>query len=209
MKIALLGAESTGKSSLAAVMADSLRARGARVVVVPERLRAWCEREGRSPRPEELLPLAQEQESAVDQAQAEADIVISDTTALLVAIHGGLLFRDHPLMRMAFERQRSYGLTLLAGLDLPWRPYGLLRQGPQAREPVDTLLRQLLAQAGVPFKLVYGSGPQRLHNALQAVAEAAPWAWSLEHAPRQRWTGFCGNCDDGACEHQLFQRLKG
>jgi nicotinamide riboside kinase len=209
MKIALLGAESTGKSSLAQAMARSLRASGWRVQVVPELLRTWCEREGRMPRPEELLPLAQAQEARVDEAQAEADIAIADTTALLLAVHGGLLFRDHPLVRMAFERQRGYALTLLTGLDLPWQPDGLMRQGPQAREPVDAILRQLLAEAGVPFKVVYGSGPQRLHNALQAVAETAPLAWPLEDVPEPRWTGLCGDCDDGACEHRLFRRLIG
>ena len=44
MKIALLGAESTGKSRLADELASQLRAQGRSVVVVPEVLREWCHR---------------------------------------------------------------------------------------------------------------------------------------------------------------------
>ena len=209
MKIALLGAESTGKSTLADGMAQALRNRGLRVAVVAELLRGWCARVGRAPRPDELLPIAQAQESAVEEAARHADLVIADTTALMVAIHGGLLFRDHPLMQLAFARQRTYGLTLLMGLDVEWQADGLMRHDPGAREPVDTLLRQLLGEAGVGFRMVYGHGAERTGNALQALAEAAPWAWPLEDAPAARWTGSCEDCDDGGCEHRLFRRLLG
>jgi hypothetical protein len=61
-RVALLGAESTGKTQLANELATHLQQRGMRAVAVPEVLRAWCEREGRAPRPEEQLPIAQEQE---------------------------------------------------------------------------------------------------------------------------------------------------
>ena len=68
MKIALLGAESTGKTQLSSELAQALREQGKSVAVVPEVLREWCQREGRTPRPEEQLPIAQEQERRVDGA---------------------------------------------------------------------------------------------------------------------------------------------
>jgi hypothetical protein len=42
---------------------------------------------------------------------------------------------------------------------------GLQRDGPHVREPVDALVRQVLDQGGVPYRVVYGSGSQRLMNA--------------------------------------------
>jgi nicotinamide riboside kinase len=121
-RIALLGAESTGKSWLANELAAQLRSRGLRAIAVPEALRTWCERAGRAPRPEEQLAIAQEQERSVDAAGLEADVVIADTTALMVAIYAGMLYEDGALYRFALERQRSYDATLLTGLDLPWIP---------------------------------------------------------------------------------------
>ncbi|HZY16781.1 MAG TPA: AAA family ATPase, partial [Ramlibacter sp.] len=67
-RVALLGAESTGKTRLANELATHLREQGCDAVAVPETLRAWCESAGRPPRPEEQLAIAQAQEAAVDAA---------------------------------------------------------------------------------------------------------------------------------------------
>jgi len=207
LKIALLGAESTGKTTLARALAAHLRARTPQVVVVDEVLREWCAREGRAPRPEEHLAIAREHERRVDAAAAQAGIVIADTTALMVAIWGGLLFADDPLWRFALERQRSYALNLVTGLDLPWTPDGLQRQGPKAREPVDALVRVGLDKAGVAWRVIYGRGEERVRNALEAVAEIAPWAWTPPAQAEPRWRGLCETCGDPDCEQRLFTGL--
>jgi nicotinamide riboside kinase len=173
MKIALLGAESTGKTQLAAELAGHLRSQGKSVAVVPEFLREWCERAGRTPRPEEQMAIAQEQERRVDAAARTSQIVIADTTALMVAIYSAMLFEDGALYGFALERQRGYDLNLLTGLDLPWVADGLQRDGAHVREPVDTLVREALASAGADFRVVYGSGAERLANALAAMGSLA------------------------------------
>lgn len=205
MKIALLGAESTGKTALSQALAARLRERGHRVAVVGEVLREWCERAGRTPQPQEQLPIAQEQERRVDAAAANADIVIADTTAVMVAIYSGMLFDDGTLYRFALERQRNYDLTLVTGLDLPWVADGLQRDGPQVREPVDALVRQALAQAAVPYRVVYGRDEDRIRNAL------APVLALLGERPAQaapRWVWACDSCSDPDCEHRLFAALR-
>ncbi|MES2483765.1 MAG: ATP-binding protein [Pseudomonadota bacterium] len=209
LKIAILGAESTGKTTLARALAERLRARSSQVALVSEVLREWCAREGRAPRPEENLAIAREHERRVDEAAAQADIVIADTTALMVAIWGGLLFTDDPLWRFALERQRGYALNLVTGLDLPWVADGLQRQGPPGREPADALVREGLEKASVAWRVVYGSGEERLCNALEAVAEVAPWAWTAQAQATPRWRGLCDACSDPECEHRLFKGLMG
>jgi len=204
MKIALLGAESTGKTRLAGELATHLRARGKRVAVVPEVLREWCVREGRTPRPEEQLPIAQEQERRVDEAAGRAEIVIADTTALMVAIYSAMLFEDGTLYQFALERQRGYELTLLTGLDLPWIADGLQRDGPHVREPVDALIRDVLARANLPFRVVYGIGEERLANALSAIEATA-----MPGSSARPWTWSCDKCSDPDCEHRLFTALLG
>lgn len=205
MKIALLGAESTGKTRLALDLAAHWRARGRSVTVVAEVLREWCEQSGRTPQPHEQMPIAQEQERRVEAAAAASDIVIADTTALMVAIYSAMLFDDDSLYPFALQRLRGYDITLVTGLDLPWVADGLQRDGPHVREPVDTLVRAALARADVPFRTVYGAGDERLANALSAVAvdqdprpvEQRPWKWT------------CDKCGDADCEHRLFSSLLG
>lgn len=205
LTVCLLGAESTGKTTLSQSMAAALRATGHRVAVAPEALRAWCEREGRSPRPEEQLAIARLQEQQVDDAAAHADVVIADTSALMVAIYSGMLFADGELFRHAIERQRRYAATLVTGLDLPWVPDDLHREGPAVQAEVDAQVRAALQQAGIAFRVVYGQGEERTRNALAPVLALLGEA---SH-PVQRWTWACDKCGDPACEHRLFTALRG
>lgn len=207
-RIALLGAESTGKSRLAHDLAQHLSASGHPAVAVPEVLREWCTAAGRAPRPEEQLAIAQEQERRVDAAAAAGGIAIADTTALMVAIYAGMLYEDGELLRFALQRQRGYALTLLTGLDLPWVDDGLHRDAAQPREDVDALLRTLLQRAGIPFQVVYGSGTARSGSALAALRAAGLLgAAPAPNEPQAPWTWTCDKCSDPACEHRLFTRL--
>ena len=204
MKIALLGAESTGKTQLALALAGHFQAQGREAAVVGEVLREWCEREGRTPRPEEQMPIAQEQERRVDIAAEAAEVVIADTTALMVAIYSAMLFKDGSLYRFALERLKTYDAVLLTGLDLPWVADGLQRDGPHVREPVDALVRQGLADGSIPYRVVYGSGTERLTAALRAIGEVVASAGEEDGGDRA-WT--CEKCGDAQCEHRLFTDL--
>ncbi len=212
IRIALLGAESTGKTRLAAELAAHLRAQGQTVAAVPEALREWCIHEGRTPRPDEQMAIALEQARRVDQAVA-ADIVIADTAPLMTAVYSELLFGDCSLYDFALSHQRRYDLTLLTGLDLPWVADGLQRDGPQVREPVDALLRAALARAGLAYQVIYGTGAQRLANALVAINSIA-YNSGLSRATggsdssseaKTAWS--CDQCSDPDCEHRLFTGL--
>jgi nicotinamide riboside kinase len=212
MKIALLGAESTGKTQLAAALALHFGSQGKPVAVAHEVLREWCEREARTPRPEEQMAIAREQEKRVDTAAQSAQIVIADTTALMVAIYSAMLFEDGALYQFALERQRRYDFTLVTGLDLPWVPDGLQRDGPHVREPVDALVRESLAKAGVEFRVVYGRGSERLDSALAALDSLTRDTPAAAVAPgrspeNRRWRWVCEKCSDPECEHRLFSAL--
>ena len=206
-RVALLGAESTGKTRLSQDLAAHLNTLGLRAVCVPESLRAWCERTGRTPRPEEQLAIAHEQERLVDAAAADADVVIADTTALMVAIYAGMLYEDGELYRFAMASQRRYDATLVTGLDLPWVADGLQRDATQPREDVDALVRSLLQRAGIAYQVVYGRGDQRLQGALAALRPSGLLPGSAPSQEDKPWVWNCDKCSDPACEHRLFSRL--
>jgi nicotinamide riboside kinase len=208
-KVCLLGAESTGKTELSLALRAHFEQQGLRVAVVAEVLREWCMGAGRTPRPEEQLPIAEEQERRVDAAAADADLVIADTSALMVAIYSAMLFEDGTLYRFALQRQAGYDATLVTGLDLPWVADGLQRDGPHVREPVDALVRAALRKAQVPYQVVYGSGPARLQSAVSALARMGIGSEDPQRLAEARrpWTSACEKCSDPECEHRLFRGL--
>ena len=169
LRVAIVGAESTGKSTLAIALADAIAARsGLRCVAVPEVLREWCDREGRTPRIDEQFGIAREQQARIDAAAATHDLVVCDTTPMMIAVYSVMLFNDESLLPFAIEQQRRCAITLLTAIDLPWVADGL-RDGPQVREPVDARLRALLDGHGIAWTRIAGQGAQRVDAALAAV----------------------------------------
>jgi len=200
--IALLGAESTGKTTLARGLFDALAAQGRRVAVVEEYLREFCLREGRTPRRDEQAAIARTQSQRITEAARHHDIVVADTSALMIAVYSQLLFDDDSLLAAALAEHDRYRLTLLTALDLPWVADGLMRDGEHVRSPVDALLRTALQDGGVPYAIVTGFGEHRLANAARAVDAA------LRTSPpgAARWRHLCAECGDPDCERHLFKR---
>ena len=165
--VALLGAESTGKTELAQALAAHWRAQGRSVAVVAEVLREWCQRQGRTPLSHEQPLIAAEQ--ARRTLAARADLVIADTTPLMTAVYSEIVFADLSLYTYALDHHRIFHHTLLTGLDLPWVADGFQRDSPAVRAPVDALVRSALNQAQMGFQVIYGRGDERLNQALRAL----------------------------------------
>ncbi|HWS74096.1 MAG TPA: ATP-binding protein, partial [Quisquiliibacterium sp.] len=167
--IALVGAECTGKTTLAVALADELAG-----LWLPEALREFCDREGRTPRPGEQVMLMREQMErearALERAAREGvEWVICDSTPLVTALYSVMLFGDHSLLVEGVAHQRRHALTLLADTDLPWVADGIQRDGPQARDRFHGLLRGVLQAHGLAHETIAGDARERLASALRAV----------------------------------------
>ena len=207
--IALLGAESTGKTTLAGALHAALSTASCRVAVVGEYLREFCDAHGRTPRIDEQPPIAAEQSRRIEAARAGHDIVIADTTALMIAVYSDQVFGDTRLYASAQAAHARCDLTLLSALDIAWQADGLQRDGPQMREPVDALVRAALGRAGSSYSVVAGSGAARVQAALACVQRAllpAPAAAPTDAADADpsRWHWHCERCGDAACERRTM-----
>ena len=171
MKIAVLGAECTGKTQLVEDLGAALQKRGLRVVWVPEYLRQWCDQNNRTPRADEQAHIAQTQAENEDRAaQASPNaILIADTTPLATALYSELLFADTRLLAAAVDRQRGYDLTLVCDTDLTWVADGVQRDGENRRLELARLLEERLAQHHLPFERICGQGEARTLAALRFV----------------------------------------
>ena len=229
LRVAIVGAESTGKSELARALADALaREFGLRARVVDEFLREWCDVHARTPRADEQEGIALEHARRIRAASPsdtdarriadvaalpDVDVVLCDTTPLMVAVYSDLLFDDRSLEPVARACQDTMDLTLLTSLDLPWVADGLQRDGPHVRGPVDARVRGRLLAWGTPWSLVSGSGPARVASALDALRPLlrqrartgrsaglfSRLSDTLAGPPGPAWV--CERCDDPACEH--------
>jgi len=206
--VAILGAESTGKTTLATELGNALGVQGCSVVVVGEFLREFCDRKNRMPTKSEQAGIAAEQSRRIDEAAGTAGIVIADTTALMIAVYSETIFGDTSLYAAAVEAHRTCDLTLLTALDIPWQADGYQRDGPHVREPVDALIRSALHQARLPYAVVAGTGDKRLATALQAVRHALDTP-SKEDESRANppWHWVCDRCGDTDCERHFLPKL--
>jgi nicotinamide riboside kinase len=216
--VAVLGAECTGKTTLAQSLGEQLCARGHHVALVPEYLREFCDLHGRTPLQHEQAGIAREQTRRIEHAASNHDIVIADTTALMTAVYSEIVFGDRSLYPAALADQRRCDLTLLTALDLPWLPDGLQRDGPHVREPVDALVRAACERAGVVFAVVGGVGEQRFTSALAAVSHALSYTTARTAAlgesaddrlaTKGRWSHRCERCGDAGCESACLPALR-
>ena len=217
--IAIVGAESTGKSMLAAALAARISEQtGLHCTVVGEFLREWCDRERRTPRADEQQDIAGEQQRRIAQAAASHEVVVADTVPLMIAVYSRLLFSDASLIPMAIAAQRGVAHTLLTALDLPWVADGHQRDGEHVRVPVDSAVRALLAAHGLGWSVVGGHGDERLERAFDAVTPLlttlAPPNAGLFTRLAQRdaaapvWRWVCDKCDVPDCEHAALRLLQ-
>jgi nicotinamide riboside kinase len=224
IRIALLGAESTGKTSLCKRITLALQSLDLDVVAVPETLREWCDAKGRTPQVHEQAEIANQQAERI--FSIASGWVVADTSPLMTAVYSDYIFQDKALYAQALQQQAQFDLTLVMGLDLPWVADGLQRDGAHVRESVDTLLRDALQSANLPFKVIYGQSDARLSAALMAIregvgelsAELGQHLRSFKALQTQRDEGQyglnkgktawrCDLCSDADCEHKLFSDL--
>jgi nicotinamide riboside kinase len=168
LRIAILGAECTGKSELSQALAAHFAGLERSVHGVPEYLREWCDAHGRTPLAHEQAAVAAEQARRV-LAAPPVDVLIADTTPLMTAVYSDIYFDDASLYASAWLHQQQFTLTLLAATDVPWTADALQRDGTVLQARVQARLRQALVQAGLGFHEVTGLGQARLSSALNAI----------------------------------------
>ena len=200
--IAVLGAESTGKTALCGALRAAFAAEGRDVVVVDEYLREFCDRHARTPRIDEQASIAAEQTRRIEAAAARHAWVVSDTTALMIAVYSDQVFGDRSLYADAERTQQRCDATLLTALDLPWHADGFIREGAHVREPVDAKVRDALTRGGVAYSVIGGQGAQRVAAARAAIARTLAPKPTGDAAARWHWV--CERCGEPDCERHLL-----
>lgn len=165
MKIAIVGPESTGKSTIAQAIARHFN-----TVCVPEFAREYCKNLHNEYTLQDEVNMYYGQIALEDTLipLAHNNMLICDTTILTVKIWCDHLFGDTPQEVKNEIQQRPYDLFLLMDIDLPWEE-DPLRDFPEQREHFMEVWKQELNQLNARYAIISGLGTERFENALKAI----------------------------------------
>ena len=168
-RIALFGAESTGKTTLAQRLAAHFGEPWA-----PEYVREFWDRRGGVVGAGDLETIARGQIAAEEEAAARARrVLFCDTELLTNVLWADLLFPGACAAWVRAEadrRARGYALYLLCDTDIPFAPDPQrCFPDPAGREKCRRLWRGALASRGLPQVELHGNEAEREKTAIAAV----------------------------------------
>lgn len=160
-RVAILGAESSGKSTLAGALAARHN-----TLWVPEYLREFVETHARVPDEGDQYGIACTQLEREDAAALKASgLLFCDTTPLMTAVYSRWYWGRVDAQLALLEGRHAYGVTLVTAPDSPWVADGLQRDSEAVRQGVHELLLRVLDERQIPYLLVSGSLQQRVLQA--------------------------------------------
>lgn len=163
-KIAVVGPESTGKSTMAQHLANMLG-----TVCVPEYARYYCKDLHRQYTLQDEINIFHGQLALEESLVpfAKNNLLVCDTTILTVKIWCDHLFGDTPKAVTDEIKSRTYDFYLLMDIDLPWED-DPLRDFPDQREHFMRVWQKELKALNASYKIVSGTANERLENGVDA-----------------------------------------
>lgn len=165
IRISVTGPESTGKSWLAEHLAVHYK-----TAWVPEFARIYLENIERPYNYDDILRIAKMQFKEENLAAKNTELLFSDTDFCVTSIWCNVKYgKCHEWITEKLE-QNNYALYLLCDIDLPWQ-YDPLREHPEMRSELFAMYRDLLMNHRFNYRVVKGTGDERLQNAIAFVDE--------------------------------------
>lgn len=165
--VAILGAESTGKSDLSEAIAVHYRAQGIAADVVPEYLREFVDRKGDVPIESEQRHIARTQRARELRArrrlgQVGGGVLLCDTTPLMTALYSRFCFHTCDPHTARLAQVHDYALTLVTLPDIPWVADGLQRASAEVRDTIHRRVVDACRHRSIDYVPVGGTPAERL-----------------------------------------------
>lgn len=169
LKIVLFGPESTGKTTLAQMLARHYETEW-----VPEFMRDYLQRkwneEQKICEPHDLMPIAKGQMLLENKKAAEADsLLFCDTNLLELVVYSKAYYNefvDPSLLKHALKAQ--YDLYFLTYIDVPWVEDDL-RDRPLQRDLMFARFKKTLDENDLPYRVLRGNLQQRFQTAVKII----------------------------------------
>lgn len=158
----ITGAESTGKSTLTGELAAHFNGTG-----VPEYARTYLESIQRKYVYSDIETIARHQIDLIYQNRT-GRIVFFDTCLINLKVWFREVYRKVPVWLEKEIPVAGRGIYLLCETDLPWE-YDPLRENPDRRDYLTEQYEHEIKAAGFSYFRVFGTGGDRLLNAIETV----------------------------------------
>lgn len=169
MKIAIVGPESTGKSTMATSLATHYN-----TISIPEYAREYCQGLNRSYTLNDEINIFYGQLALENQLLLDIKhpFVFCDTMVLTVKVWCDHLFgfTPNPILPKLKRKAKQYDLFLLMDIDLPWED-DELRDFPRLREHFLKIWHKELTDINANYKVISGLGEERFDNARKVVEQ--------------------------------------
>jgi NadR type nicotinamide-nucleotide adenylyltransferase len=163
-RVAILGAESTGKTTLARSLALRFQ-----TVWVPEYAREYMTMHTGEYSVGDIVEIAKHQLLEEDQLSLQANrLLFTDTEFITAKVWSEDVFSFCPEWITAQLAKHRYDLYLLTANDLPWVA-DPVRVNPQRRDYFFNLYKRSMDEMGVKYEIISGRYEARLLSAINAV----------------------------------------
>jgi NadR type nicotinamide-nucleotide adenylyltransferase len=163
-KIAIVGPESTGKSTISPMLAEHYE-----TVWVPEYAREYCEKLSEPCSWEDEINMFRGQLELENNLLPKANqILICDTTFITVKIWSEQMFGKAPQEVIDELPKHPYDFYLLMNIDLPWED-DPLRDFPNLREHFMEVWHRELQELNANYEVISGQREERFQNAIKAI----------------------------------------
>lgn len=165
-KIAIIGPESTGKSTLCSQLATHYQ-----TIWVPEYAREYLIKKSSPYSFDDLLIIAKQQLLNEDEYALNANNkLFIDTEMYVMKIWCEFVFGKTHQFILDQLAVRKYDLYLLCNIDLPWSK-DEFREYPdiESRQKLFNMYKDNMINQHVPWKIISGTEDERLHAAIKAI----------------------------------------
>lgn len=163
-KVAIVGPESTGKSTLAAQLANYYR-----TVWVPEYARTYLEEVDRAYVQSDLLEIAKGHLEWEINALAKANrFLFCDTNLLVIKVWSEYKYGNCDPWILGHMNLDTYTLYFLTDIDIPWE-YDPFREDPHNRQELWNIYKRELIEIGAKIVEIRGNKQERLDMAIAAL----------------------------------------
>lgn len=163
-KIAIVGPESTGKTTLARSLATHYQAPW-----VAEYAREYLNKLNHPYTQADVEAIAKGQLKLEDeQAASTNNLIFIDTNLLVIKVWMDHAYGETPQWILDELATRQCDLYLLTHYNIPYEP-DPLREHPELREYFFEIYQQELETMGVPFEVINGKPEERIKQAIKAI----------------------------------------
>jgi nicotinamide riboside kinase len=155
-RIAVLGPESSGKTTLCEFLADTHGA-----VLVEEYAREYLDVTEKGYSSKDLICIAQEQFKR--NSEVKGGLVVCDTEMITIELWYSEKFSEAPKVILDLAQTQQFDHYLLCRPDFPWEE-DPLRENPKDRDRLFSLYLEILEKGAKPYHILEGPHSERVQK---------------------------------------------